>query len=105
MALFAKKHTLIDQPSEDVIDLSAEEAVAEVALAEAGRRRPAGTGGRAKVLDLKGLGIMLFLSVIAIGWLFFQTARLAERDTRYIEQSSQMLMLSQRLATSSMTCR
>ncbi len=98
MALFAKKHTLIDQPSEDVIDLSAEEAVAEVALAESDRRRPAGTGGRAKVLDLKVLGIMLFLTVIAIGWLFFQNARQAERDTRYIEQSSQMLMLSQRLA-------
>ena len=98
MALFAKKHTLIDQPSEDVIDLSAEEAVAEVALAESGRRRPSGTGGRAKVLDLKVLGIMLFLTVIAIGWLFFQNARQAERDTRYIEQSSQMLMLSQRLA-------
>lgn len=40
----------------------------------------------------------MVLSFIAVAWLFAVGAQQADRDSKYIEQSSQLLMLSQRIA-------
>ena len=97
MALFARKDSFLDQPSEDVIDLSAEEAAAGIG-GPSGRAGGARGGFSGKITDLRFLGTFLFLTVLAVGWLFFYNAELASRDTKYIAESSQMLMLSQRIA-------
>ncbi|HEX9627561.1 MAG TPA: type IV pili methyl-accepting chemotaxis transducer N-terminal domain-containing protein, partial [Acidiferrobacterales bacterium] len=50
---------------------------------------------------LTGLPFLLVgmvLSFIAVAWLFAIGAQQADRDSKYIEQSSQLLMLSQRIA-------
>ncbi len=42
--------------------------------------------------------IGMVLSFIAVAWLFAGGAQQADRDSKYIEESSQLLMLSQRIA-------
>ena len=96
--LFKRKNQAMDQPSEDVIDLSAGE-IAEIA------RPGGGLGSLGGVQGLLGfvtglpflLGGMV-VSFIAVAWIFGVNAQLADRDAKYVEQSSQLLMLSQRLA-------
>ncbi len=91
----------IDQPSEDIIDLADE--------------RIAGAGGQAYV-DIGGgkegrLGVLaamfgglpfllagMVLAMIVLVWLLFINVQRSEREAKYIEQSSQLLMLSQRIA-------
>ena len=96
--LFKRKNQAMDQPSEDVIDLSAGE-IAEIA------RPGGGLGSLGGVQGLLGfvtglpflLGGMV-VSFIAVAWIFGVNAQLADRDAKYVEQSSRLLMLSQRLA-------
>ncbi len=99
----AAKENLIDQPSEEIIDLAdtkmADEAIAEFAEGkESGAGAPRGRG----ILGLfSGLPFLLggmVLSMIVMVWLLFINAQRSERESRYIEQSSQLLMLSQRVA-------
>ena len=94
----------LDRPSEDVIDLSAEQAAAPageeyIEVPRPRRGRLPGLGG---LLGLfRGLPFVLsgmVLSIVAVVWLLFVNAQRTERESRYIEQSSQLLMLSQRLA-------
>ncbi|MBI3575703.1 MAG: type IV pili methyl-accepting chemotaxis transducer N-terminal domain-containing protein [Gammaproteobacteria bacterium] len=94
---------LIDQPSEDVIDLSedqiAKEAGEELVSAEK-MHRPL-FGGASGMQALTGLPVLLsglVLSIVGVVWLLAISTQQAEREARYIEQSSQLLMLSQRLA-------
>ncbi len=96
------KENLIDQPSEELIDL-ADSRIAEEAIAEVGEarpeKRPRQQPGLLAVFSglpflLGGLG----LSMIVMVWLLFINTQRSEREARYIEQSSQLLMLSQRIA-------
>ena len=102
MARAQMKENRIDQPSEELIDL-ADSRIADEAIAEFGgageaheaRRR----GGVFSVFT--GLPFLLagmVLSMIIVVWLLFINTQRSEREARYIEQSSQLLMLSQRIA-------
>ncbi|MDO8703388.1 MAG: type IV pili methyl-accepting chemotaxis transducer N-terminal domain-containing protein, partial [Sulfuricaulis sp.] len=93
---------LIDQPSEDIIDLSEETAAAPSsdAFVDVGKQRSSLLGGG--VMSMVGglpflLGGMV-IAMIAMIWLLVVNAQRSERESKYIEQSSQLLMLSQRLA-------
>jgi twitching motility protein PilJ len=98
MALFNRKSSALDRPSEDVIDLAA----GEIAVDE-----PAAGRGRMGLPDLGSLNLFsglpfllggMVVSFVAVAWIFGVNARLADRDSQYVQQSSQLLMLSQRLA-------
>jgi twitching motility protein PilJ len=89
----SKKDNLIDQPSEDVIDLADTPATAAGGAASASR-----FGGLKSLTGLPFLLAGLVLSIIALVWMLSINTQRAERESKYIEQSSQLLMLSQRLA-------
>ena len=101
MARAKTKENLIDQPSEELIDLAdshiADEAIAE--FGDAAESAPARGGGVFSVFT--GLPFLLagmVLSMIVVVWLLFINTQRSERESRFIEQSSQLLMLSQRIA-------
>lgn len=100
----APKENLIDQPSEEVIDLAdtriADEAIAEFAEEREVERAPTrrGTGVLSVFSGLPFLLGGMVLSMIVLVWLLFINTQRSERESRYIEQSSQLLMLSQRIA-------
>ncbi|MEW6331034.1 MAG: methyl-accepting chemotaxis protein [Pseudomonadota bacterium] len=92
---------LMDQPSEDIIELSdGSPAAVPDELVDVGKAgSPLLSGG---ILSMFGslpflLGGMV-ISMIAMIWLLVVNAQRSERESKYIEQSSQLLMLSQRLA-------
>ena len=94
----------LEQPSEEVVDLSAE----EIQLDETGEyvdveQRSRWIFSWASSIQrlpavLPFLGVCLVLSIIGAGWMLYVNGQEADRDAKYIEQSSQLLMLSQRLA-------
>lgn len=95
------KDGLIDQPSEDIIDLSEGMAASSTdQFVEVGK--PASSllsGGLMNMLS--GLSFLLggmVIAMIAMIWLLVVNAQRSGHDSKYIEQSSQLLMLSQRLA-------
>jgi twitching motility protein PilJ len=95
---------LIDQPSEDIIDLSAGRGGGEdfVDVQTKPRRAPFAFGGIQELFT--GLPFLLgglAIAIIALVWLLVVNAQRSEKESRYIEQSSQLLMLSQRLAKDS----
>jgi twitching motility protein PilJ len=103
MARTNTKEEFIDQASEDIIDLTdasieqPHHADFEVAPESGGAPAPARRlrnifGGLPFLLA--GLG----LAFIALVWLLAINTHRAEQESKYIEQSSQLLMLSQRLA-------
>jgi twitching motility protein PilJ len=98
MALFNRKSSALDRPSEDVIDLAA----GEIAVDQpAGGRRRLGLPPLGSVNLFSGLPFLLggmVVSFVAVAWIFGVNARLADRDSQYVQLSSQLLMLSQRLA-------
>ncbi len=103
MARAKMKESRIDQPSEELIDLAdsriSEEAIAEFGDAGEGLQTSPKRGGALSALS--GLPFLLagmVLSMIVVVWLLFINTQRSEREARYIEQSSQLLMLSQRIA-------
>lgn len=94
----------LEQPSEDVVDLSTE----EIRIDDTGEyvdieERPGSVLSPAAWLKrlpsvLPVLGVVLVLSIIAAGWLLYENGQQASRDAKYVGESSQLLMLSQRLA-------
>jgi twitching motility protein PilJ len=101
--LFKKKTESLDQPSEDLIDLSGEELAIEIGGTEPPEpEKPSRGLTSGGVLDVfnnttilsAGLGI----AVASMVYIFWIGNRMSNRDSHYVEQSSQLLMLSQRLA-------
>ncbi|MBI3900379.1 MAG: type IV pili methyl-accepting chemotaxis transducer N-terminal domain-containing protein [Gammaproteobacteria bacterium] len=95
------KENLIDQPSEDIIDL-ADARIADPASTEFEAAAESGPSllGRIKSI-FTGFPFILggfSFSIFALVWLLISNGRQAELEAKYIEQSSQLLMLSQRLA-------
>jgi twitching motility protein PilJ len=101
----AKQMPNLDQPSEEVIDLAGEHVVdsqmegdfVDVGGKGGGKRFEVGGALRAfggLPFLLGGLG----LSMIIMVWLLIVTLQRSERESKYVEQSSQLLMLSQRIA-------
>ncbi len=94
----------LEQPSEDIVDLSTE----EIRLDETGEyvdvdESSGSLLSRAAFLQrlpsvLPFLGVSFVLSILGAGWLLYFNGQQADRDGKYVEQSSQLLMLSQRLA-------
>ena len=103
MARATMKQSRIDQPSEELIDLAdsriSEEAIAEFGDAGDGlQTAPRRTGALSALSGLPFLLAGMVLSMIVVVWLLFINTQRSEREARYIEQSSQLLMLSQRIA-------
>jgi len=102
--LFKKKTESLDQPSEDLIDLSGEELAIEIggetSAPERSFRRTGGGGGGVLGLinNVTILGAGLGISLALMFYIFWFGNRLSNRDSHYVEQSSQLLMLSQRIA-------
>jgi len=95
------KDGMIDQPSEDIIDLSDGTPGASAdEFVDVGK--PASSLLPGGILNmLSGLSFLLgglVLAMIAMIWLLVLNSQRSERESKYIEQSSQLLMLSQRLA-------
>ena len=100
----ARQGANLEQPSEEIVDLSAE----EIQLDETGEyvdveERPRSLLSWASAIPrlpavLPILGVGLVLSIIGAGWLLYFNGEQADRHAKYVEQSSQLLMLSQRLA-------
>jgi twitching motility protein PilJ len=100
--VMAKQMPNLDQPSEDIIDLAGEQ------IAGASGSDEFVDVGKSKRFDFRGLmgalsglpvlvGGLALSMVIMVSLLVINLQR-SERDTKYIEQSSQLLMLSQRIA-------
>jgi twitching motility protein PilJ len=92
----------LDQPSEDIIDLSNDGASssAESEFLNVGKPKFALLSGNIKNL-FGGLSFLLggmVLAMVAMIWLLAVNAQRSDRESKYIEQSSQLLMLSQRVA-------
>src|SRR3990172_12510686 len=92
---------MIDQPSEDIIDLSdGTPAASADEFVDVGK--PAASLLPGGIMNMfSGLSFLLgglVLAMIAMIWLLVLNAQRSERESKYIEQSSQLLMLSQRLA-------
>src|SRR6266849_2064938 len=101
--LSRKAELVLDQPTEEVVQLTAAEETPgcgeQYIEVEAGKPKVArGKRSRSFITSLPFLLIGMVASFTAVAWLFGVDARQADRDTKYIEQSSQLLMLSQRLA-------
>lgn len=98
----ARKTDVLDRPSagSGADDLSRESAqYIEIDAPKTARPKLALSLKLPRVF--RGIAIILIAltaSFIAVAWLFYTEATLANRDSRYIEQSSQLLMLSQRIA-------
>lgn len=91
--LFGKSKTDLDELSEDLIDLSADEIGSEtVASSSAGRSIVE------QLFSIRNLGTVFVAVFMMVGWVLFLNITQSERDTRYIERSSHLLMLSQRIA-------
>ncbi len=93
---------LIDQPSEDIIDLSDEQMAQQAGeeFVDIQKATKPVTAGNLTGL-FSGLPFLLgglVLTIIAVVWLLVINTQRVERESKYIEQSSQLLMLSQRLA-------
>ena len=90
----------LDQISEDIIDL-AEDNLGDLEPMADVQTKPIRTGGfnfRDSLLSVKMLATALVLVLLAVLSLYYITTTGAERDSRYIEHASKLLMLSQRLA-------
>ena len=100
----ADRTTALEQPSEDIVDLSTEEIrideTGEYIDIEGGPRKAFGSSLLANLPStiLPVLGVFLVLSILAAGWLLFYIGNEADKTAKYVGQSSQLLMLSQRLA-------
>lgn len=101
LKLFGKGDTdSIDQVSEDIIDFAADEIGEEIIHAETGREHGGGglAGFFSKLINLQALLVTTAIAGMGAAWLYVQTTSDAARDTSYIEKSSKLLMLSQRVA-------
>jgi twitching motility protein PilJ len=91
-----------EQISEEMIDLADEKimrpAAEEYLDVQKLERPPAAAGIRNLFIGLPFIVVGLTLSIIAVVWLLVISGQRVEREATYIEQSSQLLMLSQRLA-------
>ncbi|MHB1512819.1 MAG: methyl-accepting chemotaxis protein [Acidiferrobacter sp.] len=103
--LSKKKGVVLDQPTEELASLGGAQGEQFVDMqptskkkrAQAERGKKEGRSGR----GITGVSVLLFLMVISlvgVAFLFGSEAQQANRDAKYIEQSDQLLMLSQRIA-------
>lgn len=96
-----KTAIVLDSPTEENISLVQDKGYVEI---QAPRRKfalPRLNFNAGAFKTLTGLPVLLlgmFLSLVLVAWLFNKDAVEADRESKYIEQSSQLLMLSQRLA-------
>jgi len=97
----AKQMPNLDQPSEDIIELEGEQ-IAEPQVAQNLPDLETPRGFEIKNIGaLAGLPFLLggmVLSIIVMVWLLVINAQNSEAESKYVEQSSQLLMLSQRMA-------
>ncbi len=103
--LSKKKGVVLDQPTEELASLGGGQGEQFVEVqpttrkkrAKAERGKKEARSGR----GITGVSVLLFLmvvSLVGVAVLFGSEAQQANQDSKYIEQSDQLLMLSQRIA-------
>src|SRR2546425_90614 len=101
MVMATKQMPNLDQPSEDVIDLAGEQgAKSQAGDYGVGKEKPIRVG-RGMFSAFNGLPVLLtgmVVSMIAMVWLLIVDGQASGRESKYVEQASQLLMLSQRIA-------
>jgi twitching motility protein PilJ len=93
--------TFIDQPSEEMIDLAGEQLGGAAGDFETGAksRFSFSMGNPFNLISsLPFLLTGMVVSIVAVIWFLVINTQRSEHESKYIEQSSQLLMLSQRLA-------
>ena len=92
----------LDNNSENLVDLSSEEELEldqiDLALED---ELPESKPDAAEKSTFSGLPFLLLgvvVSFVGMIWVSIYNVQIAQRDAKYVEQSSQLLMLSQRLA-------
>ncbi len=101
--LSKKKGVVLDQPTEEVAAAGGNEQYVEVQAAPAKKGRKKERAKREWHLPrgMTSVSVLLALmvvSLVAMAYFFGADAQQANRDSKYIEQSDQLLMLSQRIA-------
>jgi twitching motility protein PilJ len=101
MARANEQEDFIDHPSEDIIDL-ADERIEQPASPQIAVDAPSGPSSLARLKAVVGGWVFMIgglaLSIVALVVLLAVDIKRTEEEGKYVEQSSQLLMLSQRLA-------
>ena len=102
--LSKKKGVVLDQPTEELASLGGGQGERFVEVQPASKKRAKaerGKKGSRAGRSMTGVSVLLLLmvvSLVGVAILFGSEAQQANRDSKYIEQSDQLLMLSQRIA-------
>ncbi|MHB1586228.1 MAG: methyl-accepting chemotaxis protein [Acidiferrobacteraceae bacterium] len=88
----------LDRPTEEIIQLAPDDSVEGEQYVEVEGAGPSGPRAPRGKFRLPLLLVGSVLSLLAVAVLFGRTVQEADRDSQYIAQSSQLLMLSQRIA-------
>ncbi len=102
--LSKRKGVVLDQPTEEMASLGGGQGERFVEVqpaskkgAKAERDKKGPRAGRA-ITRVTVLLLLMVVSLVGVAILFGSEAQQANRDSKYIEQSDQLLMLSQRIA-------
>jgi twitching motility protein PilJ len=100
MARANEQDNFIDQPSEDIIDLADEQGAPIRQPSSGGPSSLAAIFGRLRALFTGWFFLLggVVISFAVLVWLLTIDVQRADEEAKYIEQSSQLLMLSQRIA-------
>lgn len=96
-----KTVVVLDQPTQDNISITQDKGYVEIHASRPRFAFPKLSFDKGFMKIFTGLPFLLvgmFLSLVLVAWLFNRDAVEADKESKYIEQSSQLLMLSQRLA-------
>ena len=102
--LSKKKGVVLDQPTEEVASMAAGDGEQYIEVqarptkgAKTKKAKKESQGGRG-MTSVSTLLLLMVVSLVVVAFLFGFDAQQANRDSTYIEQSDQLLMLSQRIA-------
>jgi twitching motility protein PilJ len=102
--LSKKKGVVLDQPTEELASMGDRQGERFVEVQPTPKKRVKAERGKKGPLagrSMTGVSVLLLMmvvSLIGVAILFGSEAQQANRDSKYIEQSDQLLMLSQRIA-------
>ena len=95
----SKRDALLDRPTEEIIQISPDDSLDGEQYVDVGGGNQSGEPHRPSgKFKLPLLLVGTVVSLLAVAALFGRTVQEADRDSQYIAQSSQLLMLSQRIA-------
>ncbi|HET9122537.1 MAG TPA: type IV pili methyl-accepting chemotaxis transducer N-terminal domain-containing protein, partial [Acidiferrobacteraceae bacterium] len=95
----SKRDEILDRPTEEIIQIADDDSMDGEQYVDVGAEAASAEPRRGKgKFNLPLLLVGTVVSLLAVAALFGRTVQEADRDSQYIAQSSQLLMLSQRIA-------